>query len=124
MHMTAGSVPAPATRPQRGRPGRPPLVAAALSELGGPATGRIELPSRLFWSAPDHTFDLSQRHDALAAYESVLIEARAAADLAEFLNSDLLAALWDDLHLPPRVRRAWEDAHPGLRDRAARVAAA
>ncbi len=122
MHMTAGS--APATRPQRGRPGRPPLVAAALSELQGPASGVIELPSRLFWSAPDHTFDLSQRHDALAAYESVLIEARTAADLAEFLNGELLVALWGDLHLPPRVRRAWEDAHPALRDQAAHVAAA
>ncbi len=84
----------------------------------------IELPSRLFWSAPDHAFDLSLRHDVLAAYESVLIEARAAADLAEFLNSDLLAALWDDLHLPPSVRQAWEDAHPALRDRTAHAAAA
>ena len=122
MHMTADS--ASATRPQRGRPGRSPLVAAALPDLRGPASGVIELPPRLFWSAPDHTFDLSLRHDVLAAYESVLIEARTSADLAEFLNGDLLAGVWGDLHLPPSVRQAWEEAHPALRDRAAHAAAA
>ena len=113
MPMTAGS--APAARPQRGRASRPPVVAASLSGLQGPAAGVIELPRRLFWSAPDHTFDLSQRHDALAAYESVLIEARTPADLAEFLSGELLTALWRDLHLPDRVRQAWEDGHPALR---------
>ena len=84
----------------------------------------IELPPRLFWSAPDHTFDLSLRHDVVAAYESVLNEARTSADLAEFLNGDLLAGVWGDLHLPPSVRQAWEDAHAALRDRAADAAAA
>lgn len=112
MHMPADS--APATRPRRGRPGRAPVVAASLSGLSGPAAGVIELPRRLFWSAPDHTFDLSQRHDALAAYEAVLAEARTTADLAEFLNAGLLTALWGDLHVPDRVRQAWEDAHPAL----------
>jgi hypothetical protein len=91
------------------------VVAVSLAGLLGPAAGVIELPRRLFWSAPDHTFDLSQRHDALAAYEAVLIEARTAADLAEFLNGDLLAKLWGDLHLPDRIRQAWEDACPALR---------
>ncbi len=121
MHMTAGS--APATRPQRGRPGRPPVVTVSLSGLQGPAAGEIELPRRLFWSAPDHTFDLSQRPDALAAYEAVLIEARTPADLAEFLNAELLGKLWGDLHLPDRIRQAWEDAHPALRARAHPAAA-
>jgi hypothetical protein len=113
MRMTAAST--PATRPRRGRPGRPAVVAASLSELRGPADGTIGLPLRLFWSAPDHTFDLSLRHDALAAYESVLNEARTPADLAEFLNGGLLAELWGELHLPARVRQAWEDSHPVLR---------
>jgi hypothetical protein len=87
----------------------------SLSELRGPADGPIELPLRLFWSAQDHAFDLDLRHDALAAYESVLNEARTPADLAEFLNGGLLVELWGDLHLPARVRRAWEESHPVLR---------
>jgi hypothetical protein len=91
------------------------VVAASLSELHGPADGTIELPLRLFWSAQDHAFDLSLRHDALAAYECVLNEARTPADLAEFLNGGLLAELWGDLHLPARIRQAWEDSHPALR---------
>ena len=107
MHMTADS--APATRPQRGRPDRPPLVAAALPELRGPASGVIELPPRLFWSAPDHSFDLSLRHDVLAAYESVLIEARTSADLAEFLNGDLLAGV----SLAEAVAACRPPPHPG-----------
>ena len=118
--MTAS---APATRPRRGRPGRAPVVAASLADLRGPASGTIELPVRLFWSAPDHAFDLALRPDALAAYEAVLGEARAPADLAEFLDAGLLAGLWADLHLPGRTRQAWEDAHPALRARAHPAAA-
>ena len=121
MRMTAAS--APAVRPRRGRPGRAPVVAASLSGLRGPASGAIELPVRLFWSAPDRTFDLGLRPDALAAYESVLGEARTPADLAEFLDAGLLAGLWADLHLPRRTRQAWEDAHPALRARARPAAA-
>ena len=99
------------------------MVAVSLDGLQGPSSGVIELPGRLFWSAPDHTFDLSQRHDALAAYEAVLTEARTPADLAEFLNGELLGAVWGDLHLPDRVRQAWEDAHPALRAKAHPAAA-
>jgi hypothetical protein len=121
MRMTAAST--PATRPRRGRPGRAPVVAVSLSDLQGPASGTIELPVRLFWSAPDHTFDLDLRHEALAAYESVLNEARTPADLAEFLNAGLLAGLWADLHLPRRTRQAWEETHPELRARAHPTAA-
>jgi hypothetical protein len=36
------------------------LVAADLADLTGPAEGVVELPLRLFWSAPDRTFDLDQ----------------------------------------------------------------
>jgi hypothetical protein len=122
MHMaTDGAL---AIRPRQGRRSRPPVIAASLSGLQGPPSGPLELPSRLFWSAVDHTFDLSRRHDALAAYEAVLSEARTAADLAEFLHGGLLSRLWGDLHLPDRMREAWEHAHPALRDRAAHAAAA
>lgn len=102
------------TRPQWGRLRCPPVVAAALSDLTGPAGGVIELPQHLFWSAADRRFDLDARHDALAAYQSVLHNARNAGDLTAFLNAALLCHLWGDLILSARVRRAWETAHPEL----------
>lgn len=37
------------------------------------------------------------------------------ADLAAFLNSDTLTALWPGLFLPSPVRQAWEDRHLALR---------
>jgi hypothetical protein len=90
------------------------VVVAALSELTGPGHGVVELPRHLFWSAADRRFNLDARHDALAAYQSVLHNARNAGDLTAFLNSALLCDLWGDLILSARVRRAWEAAHPEL----------
>lgn len=72
------------------------------------------MPQHLFWSAADRRFDLDARHDALAAYQSVLHNARDVGDLAAFLNSSLLCELWGDLILAARVRQAWETAHPEL----------
>jgi hypothetical protein len=92
------------------------VVAAALSDLKGPSGGVVELPGHLFWSAADRRFNLDARHDALAAYQSVLNNARNADDLAAFLNPALLHDLWGDLILPARVRQAWEAAHPELAD--------
>lgn len=105
------------TRPRRARrPGRHPVVAAgSLAGLHGPAEGTVELPLRLFWSSPDRAFDLGERHDALAMYETVLGEARSPDDLASYLNAGLLRALWPALHLSPGTRKAWESAHPELR---------
>ncbi len=104
------------------RPGRAALVAASLAELAGPAHGVVELPLRLFWSAPDRTFDLDQPPMLRALYEAVLREASRPDDLTGYLNSELLVAVWPDLFLPKGVRRAWEDQHPELR--AARLTAA
>jgi prevent-host-death family protein len=104
------------------RPGRPALVAASLADLPGPAHGVVELPLRLFWSAPDRTFDLDQPSMLRALYETVLREASRPGDLTSFLNGEILVAVWPDLFLPKGVRRAWEDQHPELR--AARLAAA
>src|SRR6266849_5254934 len=38
--------------PYQARPGRRVLVALDLADLRGPVTGPVELPLRLFWSAP------------------------------------------------------------------------
>ena len=104
------------------RPGRAALVAASLADLAGPAHGVVELPLRLFWSAPDRTFDLDQPPMLRAMYEAVLREASRPGDLTAHLNGEILVAVWPDLFLPKGVRRAWEDRHPELR--AARLTAA
>ena len=104
------------------RPGRAALVATSLMDLAGPGHGVVELPLRLFWSAPDRTFDLDQPSMLRALYETVLREASRPDDLTSYLNGETLVAVWPELFLPKGVRRAWEDQHPGLR--AARLAAA
>lgn len=94
---------------------RPVVVAASLAGLHGPSAGSAELPQRLFWSGAGRTFDLDEADQALEMYESVLDAARSEADLAEYLNGELLADLWPRLTVSPRVRRAWESLHPELR---------
>jgi len=108
--------------PHQARPGRAGLVAASLADLRGPAHGVVELPLRLFWSAPDRTFDLDQPSMLQAMYEAVLREASRPGDLASYLNGEVLVAVWPELFLPRGLRRAWEDRHRALR--AARLAAA
>jgi prevent-host-death family protein len=112
----------PQRSPYQARPGRAALVAASLTDLRGPAHGVVELPLRLFWSAPDRTFDLDQPSMLQALYETVLREASRPGDLSSYLNGEILVAVWPGLYLPKGVRRAWEDQHPALR--AARLAAA
>lgn len=119
------AAPAPAAAhavPYQARPGRPALVAASLASLRGPARGVVELPLRLFWSAPGHAFDLDQPSMVQAMYEAVLREASRPEDLTSYLNGEVLVAAWPQLYLPKGLRRAWEDRHPALR--AARLAAA
>jgi len=97
------------------RPGRTPLVAANLADLQGPTEGTVELPLRLFWSAPDRTFDLSDPDMLRSMYEKVLREAIRTGELTRFLNGGTLVAIWRDLFLPRDVRQAWEERHPVLR---------
>ena len=97
------------------RPGRRALVAADLDGLRGPVTGAVELPLRLFWSLPDHQFDLDDAETRRWYYETVLREASRPDDLAAFLDGATLTRLWPELYLPKGVRRAWEERHPALR---------
>jgi hypothetical protein len=101
------------------RPGRPAIVAASLADLRGPTEGTVELPLWLFWSSPDHTFDLGDRDMRQWLYQTVLREASRPEDLTTYLDGDTLVALWPDLYLPKGVRQAWEDQHPVLRAAAA-----
>lgn len=93
---------------------RPVVVAADLADLRGPVGGLVKLPQRLFWSCPDRVFDLADPEQALEMYEAVFDAARSQADLSEHVNAGLLTRLWPELTLAPRVRRAWEAAHPLL----------
>lgn len=97
------------------RPGRPALVVADLAELQGPSEGTVELPLRLFWSAPDRRFDLADPDMLRSMYEKVLRDAIRMEDLTRFLNGGTLVAVWRDLFLPRDVRQAWEERHPVLR---------
>jgi hypothetical protein len=97
------------------RPGRRAVVAASLADLRGPTEGTVELPIWLFWSSPDHTFDLGDQDTRRWLYQTVLREAARAEDLTSYLDGDTLIALWPELYLPKGVRQAWEDQHPALR---------
>ncbi len=101
------------------RPGRYVVVAASLADLHGPAEGTVELPIWLFWSSPDHTFDLGDQDMRVWLYQTVLREAGRLEDVTAYLNGDMLVALWPDLYLPKGVRQAWEEQHPALRAAAA-----
>jgi hypothetical protein len=90
-------------------------VAPDLAGLRGPVTGTVELPLWLFWSQPDHTFDLADPDMRQWMYEIVLREAGSLEDLTTYLDRDTLIALWPRLYLPRGVRQAWEDQHPALR---------
>ena len=98
--------------------GRPVLVAASLADLRGPTSGVVELPLRLYWSAPDRIFSLDDLAERQKVYTIVVREARRPDDLAVFLDGGMLIALWPDIFLPGPVRRAWEDEYPGLRSAA------
>src|SRR5215475_5762966 len=99
----------------RARPGRAALVVPDLADLRGPAAGTVELPLWLFWSQPDHRFDLDDPEMRQWMYEIVLREAGSLEDLTTYLDRDTLIALWPGLYLPKGVRQAWEDEHPVLR---------
>jgi DNA invertase Pin-like site-specific DNA recombinase len=108
-------VPGAHLAPYQARPGRPVLVIDDLGDLRGPVSGTVELPLRLFWSLPDHRFDLDDPDLRLWYYQTVLREASRPADLTAYLDSGTLVGLWPDLYLPKGVRRAWEEQHPALR---------
>ncbi len=109
--------PAPAAHlaPYQARPGRRALVIDDLADLRGPVSGSVKLPLRLFWSLPDHWFDLDDHDIRRWYYETVLREASRAEDLTTYLDGATLASLWPGLFLPKGVRRAWEERHPSLR---------
>jgi plasmid stability protein len=96
------------------RPGRPVLVITELSDLRGPAGGKMVLPSRLHREPAGQVFDLDEPWLLREAYQIVLTEAVGAQDLAVWLNAARLIEAWPQLYLPAAVRQAWQDVHPVL----------
>ena len=92
---------------------RPAFVVDDLSELHGPTTGVVTLPLHIDWT-PSSTYDLSDPGRVRAMYAVVLREAGSEAEVAEWLDRDLLIEHWARIGLPRFVRAAWEHAHPTL----------
>lgn len=72
------------------------------------ASGEIELPLHIRWSGPPLTYDLNVRPDRARVYEQVLREGTDD-DVRYYVDPDQLSDLFDELVLPPAVRRAWSD---------------
>jgi hypothetical protein len=89
------------------------------NSLRGPSRGTVELPLRLYWSAPSPVFDLGEPYLRRWLYQIVLREASRPDDLTGYLDRDTLTAVWPQLRLPKGVRQAWEEHHPQLRAAAA-----
>lgn len=111
-----------AAQPPAPAPLRPVVMPESLDDLRGPASGLVELPVRLYWSAGSRTFDLDSRHEAADLYEAVLDVASSRADLARYLNAGLLVQVWPVLGMSRAKRAAWENRFPVLREQ--RLAAA
>lgn len=93
---------------------KPAYVVDDLSELRGPAAGTVTLPVHIDWT-PASTYDLAEPERVRTMLETVLREAGSEAEVAEWIDRDLLVEHWVALNLPTFVRDAWESAHPELR---------
>lgn len=93
---------------------KPVHVADDLSELRGPASGTVTLPIHIDWT-PAATYDLAVPERVRTMLETVLREADSEAEVAEWIDRDLLVEHWVALNPEPFIREAWESAHPELR---------
>ncbi|GAA2642615.1 hypothetical protein Adu01nite_24870 [Paractinoplanes durhamensis] len=59
-------------------------------------------------------FDLNDPAEQRSAYQTVLCQAADCCEVNGLLNPSVLRRLWRSLHLPDRVRDAWESRHPAL----------
>ena len=88
---------------------RPVAVPTDLDDASvAKAAGRMELPLHIRWSGPPISYDLDDRGDRARVYEQVLREGTKD-DVRFYVDANLLLELWDELVLPPAVRRAWAD---------------
>lgn len=103
-------------RKNRSSAGRAPSVPDRLDDLHGQSIGVLQVPHRMAAGhASRRRYDLDDPVQCRHAYEQVLCEAASCREVEDLLNPALLRRVWRDLHLPSRVREAWETRHPGLR---------
>jgi hypothetical protein len=83
---------------------------AVPEDMDGPsvtkARGMVELPFHIRWSGPTVSYDLDERADRIRVYEQVLREGNED-DIRFYVDVDELREVFDELVLPPPVRRAW-----------------
>lgn len=73
------------------------------------ASGRVSLPLHVYWSGDDpqrKEWDLDDPLQRELVYRMVMIEG-GDDDVRHFIDVDQLIAMWPDLFLPDRVRKAW-----------------
>jgi hypothetical protein len=94
---------------QLGPAARPVAIPDDLDDpTAAKASGRVELPLHVRWSGPPVVYDLNDRADRVRVYEQVLREGTED-DVRFYIEAAQLRELWDELVLPPAVRRAWGD---------------
>ena len=96
------------TRTERlGPAARPVVVPEDFGDSSVPkAVGEVELPLHIRWSGPSITYDLNDRADRARVYEQVLREGTER-DVSYYVDKEHLRELFDELVLPPAVRREW-----------------
>lgn len=96
------------TRTKRlGPAARPVVVPQDFGDSAVPkAGGVIELPFHIRWSGPSITYNLTDRADRARVYEQVLREGTER-DISYYVDEEQLRELFDELVLPPAVRREW-----------------
>lgn len=91
---------------------RPVLVPETLTELTGPTTGMVTLPTWIDWT-PRKTYNLDDKFDRADFYRVVISEAQPS-EMAGYLDGATLVKIWPSLGLPKNVRPAWEARFPEL----------
>ncbi|BCY10786.1 hypothetical protein [Actinoplanes sp. L3-i22] len=103
-------------RKNRSAAHRAPAVPDRIDDLHGSSLGVLEVPHHMACGhASRRRYDLEDPAQLRHAYEQVLCEAAGCGEVEDLINPAMLRRVWRDLHLPSRVREAWESRHPSLR---------
>lgn len=114
--MGMSFVPARDGRKNRSAANRAPAVPDRIEDLHGNSLGVLEVPHHMAAGHPSRRrFELGDPAQLRHAYEQVLCEASGPREVVDLINPATLRRVWRDLHLPGRIREAWETRHPGLR---------
>jgi hypothetical protein len=103
-------------RKKRSAAHRAPAVPDRIDDLHGSSFGILQVPHHMACGhASRRRYDLEDPAQLRHAYEQVLCEAAGCGEVEDLINPAMLRRVWRDLHLPSRVREAWESRHPSLR---------